>query len=97
MTFDGYGNYEQDATTIKPGDVRNSDFMGLLSGWISRKDHLPREGQRVLVYLEPNHVHSVLREASLMQYEADIFTDGKFMRFNSIVSHWQPLPEPPSR
>jgi hypothetical protein len=56
-----------------------------MSEWISVKDRMPDEDTWVLVYSQ---------QGSYMNLKVDYIHGGKW--FNSmLVTHWQPLPEPP--
>lgn len=59
--------------------------------WISVKDRLPDDGHtRVLVNLVSN-----LPQGGKITMDTDRFVGGKWIRWNSSVTHWMPLPEPP--
>lgn len=56
--------------------------------WISVKDRLPEEDIRVLVYLNTNR--------SYTKMDTDRRFEGKWVRWASDVTHWMPLPAPPT-
>lgn len=53
--------------------------------WISVKDRLPDNNERVLV-------HVVGKPFNI---DADRFVNSRWVRWNGCVAHWMPLPEPP--
>lgn len=66
-------------------------------GWISVNDRLPEEGKECLVFTKALipavlclHPHSI---------EVDEIEDGNWLLNSSrtVVTHWQPLPEPPKK
>ena len=56
-----------------------------MNEWISVKDSLPNDYERVLV----NVIGKPFR------IDADRFVNGRWVRYNGCVTHWMPLPEPP--
>jgi hypothetical protein len=59
--------------------------------WISVKDRLPENGQRVICYnrfIEIKNYDSVF-------YDGDIHWTGAPIGELTGVTHWMPLPEPP--
>ena len=56
-------------------------------GWISVSDSFPEEDERVLVWLREND--------SYTRIDTDRMLGGKWVRWNSFVTHWMPLPEAP--
>ena len=59
--------------------------------WISVKDRLPNEDTRVLV-----DVNIKKLDANTYTYfDTDRLLNGKWVRWNSYVTHWMLLPEPP--
>ena len=56
-----------------------------MSDWISVKDRLPNDNERVLV-------HVVGKPFNI---DADRFFNSRWVRWNGVVTHWMPLPEPP--
>ena len=79
--------FESEAVYLaaKLQEVRNN------KSWISVKDRLPEKDTRVLVYLDIKD----LNPYSTPFFDTDRILDGKWVRWNSYVTHWQPLPEPP--
>lgn len=67
--------------------------------WISVKDRLPDIGTEVNVYTSDGRVTSLCR---LCRYEEDttFYWDnaygGKNWHDQFVVTHWQPLPKPPT-
>ena len=55
------------------------------SRWISVKDRLPEENVRVLVLLKDHPT----------RIDTDRIVDSRWVRWNSNITHWMPLPEPP--
>ena len=58
------------------------------SEWISVEDRLPEEDVRVLVWLNTNR--------SYTKIDTDRRFEGKWVRWASDVTHWMPLPTPPT-
>ena len=60
--------------------------------WISVKDRLPEEKDRVLVFLKQSgHTKGYTR------IDTDRLIKGNWIRWGSCVTHWMPLPEPPKK
>ena len=64
-------------------------------GWISVKDRLPEEEERVLIYTKTNITNygTYTKRYGAYRKEGFICQDG-FMWLNT-ASHWMPLPQPP--
>lgn len=63
-----------------------------MSEWISVKNKLPLEGELVLVYYEEdgdNHI-------DLLVHELDGYFETRSCFDFPVVTHWMPLPKPPS-
>jgi hypothetical protein len=62
--------------------------------WIKIEDRLPEEHQDILVYYNPHSFH--FPDARYMTQSS--FYDNEFEMINDRheVTHWQPLPEPPT-
>ena len=59
-----------------------------MAEWIDVKKKLPENGERVLV--------AILREkTTYTNIDTDRIVKGKWVRWNSSVTHWMPLPKPP--
>lgn len=61
-----------------------------MAEWISVKDRLPENDERVLVCL--NNVASAMCNGKI---DTDRFLKNGWVRWNKYVTHWMPLPEPP--
>lgn len=61
--------------------------------WISCKERMPDDYERVLVALMYDEVNIGVYNAKISQWEIDglFYSGGKL----DWVSHWKPLPEPP--
>lgn len=60
--------------------------------WISVSERLPKDGNaRVLVHL----IHSV-PQCGKPEIDTDRYLNGMWVRWNGRVTHWMPLPEPPT-
>ena len=59
-----------------------------MNNWISVKDRLPKNDNRVLVYMHENRL-------SYTKIDTDRLVNGEWVRWSDTVTHWQPLPEPP--
>ena len=59
--------------------------------WISVKDRLPENDTRVLVYLNIKKLDA----NTYTFFDTDRMLDGKWIRWNSYITHWMPLPQPP--
>ena len=59
--------------------------------WISCAERLPEENTRVLVYLNIERLDA----HTYTYFDTDRILNGKWIRWNSYVTHWMPLPEPP--
>lgn len=60
------------------------------SEWIGVGDGLPDTKDRVLVYIEANHLNEVA-------IDTDRVVDGRWVRWGTLVTHWMPLPEAPKK
>lgn len=58
-----------------------------MNEWISVKDRLPEEKTRVLVFVP----HSSIK------IDTDRIVGRIWVRWNGHITHWMPLPEPPSK
>ena len=58
------------------------------SEWISVDERLPEIPDRVLVYVNASH----LSETAI---DTDRISDGRWVRWGTLVTHWMPLPEAP--
>lgn len=58
--------------------------------WISVEERLPEEATRVLVHLDGNK--PPIGEPRM---DTDRVVDGLWVRWDDLVTHWMPLPEPP--
>ena len=58
--------------------------------WISVKDRLPQEDERVLVWIGNNRYNDVRKDT-------DRVHNGKWVRWGGCVTHWMPwdMPQPP--
>lgn len=57
--------------------------------WISVDEQLPEEDVRVLVWLREE-------KGEYTRIDTDRRYNGKWVRWQSRVTHWMPLPEPPT-
>lgn len=58
-----------------------------MTEWISVKDRLPEESERVLVCRG--------KDAGYPTLDTDRFCGEQWVRWRNSVTHWMPLPEPP--
>lgn len=72
--------------------------------WISVEDALPELGAEVLVYCPRKECRKVTALARFIRYEGsqDFYWDNDYpgkgnMHLAESVTHWMPLPPPPSR
>lgn len=62
--------------------------------WIDVNDRLPKNNLvRVLVFLKDNEF---TKPIGFNRIDTDRYVDGKWVRWGEHVTHWMPLPEPPS-
>lgn len=61
-----------------------------MNKWISVKDKLPKDNERVLVALSQDLA------MSYTNIDTDRMESGKWVRWNKRVTHWMPLPTPPT-
>ena len=67
-------------------------IMKSFSPWISVKDRLPDDGDKVISYREEwGFVTACIYLLGEFQY----LNYGKFNPLGGVVTHWMPLPEPP--
>lgn len=59
--------------------------------WISVEERLPEEAVRVLVRLS-----GIKPPIGFPRMDTDRVVDGRWMRWFDLVTHWMPLPEPPT-
>lgn len=64
-----------------------ADALG--GGWISVKDRLPENDDRVLVYLDSE------RGYTKIDTDGIYYRGGQWVRWGNDVTHWMPLPTPP--
>lgn len=57
-----------------------------MSEWISVKDRLPEDNQRVIAFIPTNDNAPI---------DADRFVCNRWVRYGWKVTHWMPLPELP--
>ena len=69
-----------DCLDIVPGRYANDS-------WISVNEQMPSEETMVLV--------SNSKEVTIAYYACACWLNEKHCELNAIVTHWQPLPEPP--
>ena len=69
-------------------DFPNADVVPV--EWISVKDRLPEEKERVLVFLK-NNTHT----KGYTRIDTDRLIKGNWIRWSSCVTHWMPFPELP--
>jgi len=68
--------------------------------WISVEDRLPESFDECLVYPVPNQDMNILSACynpSKKVWEQDFYNGYEYEDFNPVVTHWMPLPEPPSK
>lgn len=71
-------------------------------GWVKCSDRLPEKGTLVLPYIELNGIKLVSHEASLFSgtfrfwRENDYGAFDWFVQKDHIITHWMPLPNPPT-
>lgn len=81
------------------GEIRNLPPVDAERAWISVKDRLPEQGQRVLFYAKGNetvylglYLYTGLKDAVWFTTSTSA---SKKNGGNYTASHWMPLPEPP--
>jgi hypothetical protein len=62
-----------------------------MSEWISVKDRLPENGQRVLCY----NKYMYVKDYDCVFYDGDFNWTGSRIGQIEGVTHWMPLPKPP--
>lgn len=83
LILKGYNECEQIIEQIPTADVAEVK-------WIDVNERLPEKNVRVLVYLKEN-------VCDYTRIDTDRRIDnGQWIRWGNNVTHWQPLPEPPS-
>ena len=63
------------------------------NGWISVKDRLPEDFQKVLVFWKEHGEPMV--DTAFWQKDAKRFDGEHWVRMEDKVTHWMPIPEPP--
>ena len=87
MTCTHFVNATKCAAIVSAKKLYNAGYRKVERGeWISVEDRLPDNNGRVLVYLGNNH-H--------VKTDTDRYF-GYWARWGENVTHWVPLPEPPS-
>ena len=66
------------------------DFGQQRPQWITVKEELPKENERIIAY------NGVFNEIHLCDFHDGIFEDF-YGPFNGTITHWMPLPTPPQR
>lgn len=65
------------------------------AAWISVEERLPDNNmERVLVFLMDDDFTKPIGDNKI---DTDRFVDGKWVRWSRFVTHWMPLPEPPTK
>ena len=60
-----------------------------IDSWISVNEQMPSEETMVLVS------NSKSKEVTIAYYVGECWLNERHYELNAIVTHWQPLPEPP--
>lgn len=77
-------------------DMLENDRPEVLNGWISVDDRLPEEHEYVLIRMDGITFQGYLYFDIRDTYANMIWVNSKNNdHFDSEVTHWQPLPEPP--
>ena len=63
--------------------------------WISVEDRLPEKGRHVITYLVPSWTDDLDYAKQKIQFIEDSGMWSSMYDENYVISHWQPLPEPP--
>lgn len=72
---------------------KTSDGKQATSGWIGVEERLPEnERERVLVLLDSEKLKKLIGEPEM---DTDRIVDGRWVRWNGMVTHWMPLPPAP--
>lgn len=86
----------------KKAFIEGAEWERQRDKWISVKDHLPDEGQTVIIYhvhLGPNYNFFIYYPPGTMGNIKPFFRYKGSMGFLTIeednITHWMPLPEPP--
>lgn len=61
-----------------------------MAEWIDVNDRLPEENVRVIVVGMSTYDNTLYTDM-----DTDRILNGKWVRWNGIITHWMPLPEPP--
>ncbi len=85
---------EHTATELAYRNGYEKGFADALSGkWISVKDDTPKNSlARVQVFLANA---DIVKSIGFPKIDTDRYSDGKWVRWGKLVTHWMPLPEPP--
>lgn len=74
-----------------PMVLHEEPTIEVVQEWISVKDRLPENDTRVLVYLNIEKLDAY----TYTIFDTDRMLDGKWIRWNTYITHWMPLPQPP--
>ena len=97
----GYCFCNEDGSTNWLGEGEEYDekyvHIGIVpeSGWISVKDRLPEEGEKVLIYTKTDITTFGLYTKNHGFDKREGFECGDGFMWMNTSSHWMPLPKPP--
>lgn len=83
---------------ITPFDLCREEQGSCNSGWVSVGEQMPEHGVDVLGFCNDINIgwQQVIKRYKCPEYETEEWLDVNGDNFPCIVTHWMPLPKPPS-
>lgn len=78
--------------------IRFNEEMEKQNGWISVKDRLPEDNERVLAIGIGTHAIPCKFRDNKFYRDVDLFSDDRIVTaYYTTITHWMPLPKPPQQ
>ena len=80
---------------IIPAKDQLADSDKVMPQWISVKDRLPEEDEKVKILINYFFEGTEVREVAKAAFRNGLWSGDKVYITHPLVSHWMPLPTPP--